>query len=286
MQERDFPSLYRSANDVSLRSQWSFLTALSLQLICLIIAAALSSLPQSSLFSTLQLVVLLSALGCSIFLFGARPERRWYAARAVAESIKTMAWRYACRAEPFQTSDADARTLFLQRIKTVLDQNKEVVKELTKFLGEAQITPLMDQIRTSTTEERTKIYVKDRIEDQLSWYAKKAEENQVRSSAFFWALVGTNFVAVVFAVTKVAGITLSFWPVDVLVAFATSFLSWMQAKKFAELASAYSLTAREICLLRENSQSKRTEAEFSAYVGDAEAAFSREHTQWIARRDQ
>ena len=59
----------------------------------------------------------------------------------------------------------------------------------------------------------------------------------------------------------------------------------MQAKRFSELASSYTLAAHEIALIREQSFLPKTETEFSLFVSDAENAFSREHTQWVARRD-
>ena len=77
----------------------------------------------------------------------------------------------------------------------------------------------------------------------------------------------------------------SIWPTDILVALAASVLSWMQAKRFSELAASYALAAHEIGLIREQAMLPGTDAEFSLFVGDAENAFSREHTQWVARQD-
>ena len=76
-----------------------------------------------------------------------------------------------------------------------------------------------------------------------------------------------------------------FWPTDVFVAASASLLSWMQAKRFSELASSYALAAHEIGLIRENSLQPIDDEDFSMFVGDAENAFSREHTQWVARKD-
>ena len=71
----------------------------------------------------------------------------------------------------------------------------------------------------------------------------------------------------------------------VFVAIAASLLSWMQAKRFSELAASYALAAHEIELIRQQSLLPSTDDEFSLFVDDAENAFSREHTQWIARKD-
>ena len=43
----------------------------------------------------------ISAFGCELALLILQPERTWYEGRAVAESVKTLAWRYSVCADPF-----------------------------------------------------------------------------------------------------------------------------------------------------------------------------------------
>jgi SMODS and SLOG-associating 2TM effector domain 1/SMODS and SLOG-associating 2TM effector domain 3 len=269
MQDEDFPALYRSTNELSLESQMHFFWAL---------------IPHWSI-AALQLLALLGALFCSIYLFSKRPDRYWYAGRAVAESIKTITWRYVCRAEPFQGDDVMARNDFQQRLKAIVDQNKDIVQAHTNHLDAPQITDVMAQMRAHPLEERKEIYADSRVKDQLTWYAKKAAFNKKTSNRFFWVLIATNAVAVLCAILRITFVQVSFWPTDIFVAAAASLLSWMQAKRFSELAASYALAAHEIGLIREQSLQPSTEEEFSLFVGDAENAFSREHTQWVARRD-
>ncbi|MCH9305572.1 SLATT domain-containing protein [Escherichia coli] len=94
-----------------------------------------------------------------------------------------------------------------------------------------------------------------------------------------------NTFAVICAVVRVANVDVPFWPTDIFVASAASILTWMQAKRFSELAASYSLTSHEIGLVKEEAKQPNTDEEFSVFVGDAENAFSREHTQWVARKD-
>lgn len=286
MREEDFPALYRSADDLSFESQTQFFRALKLHLILLVFAAILSVTSISHwAIAVLQLLALLGALSCSIYLFGRRPDRYWYAGRAVAESIKTITWRYVCRAEPFQGSDPKARTDFQQKLKAIVDQNKDVAQSLTNHLESPQITDVMAQMRARPLEERKTTYATSRIKNQLAWYAKKATFNKRTSNRFFWALIGTNAVAVIFSIFRIKFVNVSFWPTDIFIATAASLLSWMQAKRFSELAASYALTAHEIGLILEQSLMPSTDKEFSLFVGDAENAFSREHTQWVARKD-
>ncbi|MDG1083326.1 MAG: SLATT domain-containing protein [Planktotalea sp.] len=76
--------------------------------------------------------------------------------------------------------------------------------------------------------------------------------------------------------------TLVFDPMIVLV---TSALGWLQMKRHSELMASYNLTAHEIGIIKGNSEAAKTEEEFSNFINEAELAFSREHTQWVARRD-
>ena len=170
-------------------------------------------------------------------------------------------------------------------MKAIVDQNKDVAQVLTTHLDALQITDAMTEMRSRPLEERKSIYAASRINDQLTWYAKKAAFNRRTSNGFFWALIVTNAVAVLCAILRIKFVDISFWPTDIFVAIAASLLSWMQAKRFSELAASYALAAHEIGLIREQSLLPRSDNEFSQFVGDAENAFSREHTQWVARKD-
>jgi hypothetical protein len=286
MDENDFPALYRSADTLSLTSQNRFFRALKAHLFLLVCAAILSviNIPHWSV-AALQLLALLLALFCSIYLFGLRPDRYWYAGRAVAESIKTITWRFICRAEPFQASDAISRSKFQLKLKQIIEQNRDVAGALTDRLEAPQISNSMNRIRGLTLDERKEIYAKFRVADQHAWYAKKANLNRTTANRFFSALILINVLAVVGAILRIRFFEVPFWPTDVFVAGSACVLSWIQAKRFSELAVSYALTAHEIGIIKENSLQSQTDEEFSLFVGDAENAFSREHTQWVARKD-
>ncbi|EBT7445580.1 SLATT domain-containing protein, partial [Salmonella enterica] len=54
--------------------------------------------------------------------------------------------------------------------------------------------------------------------------------------------------------------------------------------KYNELAVSYFLTAHEIGDIKEQFNYISSENDFLEFVNNAEKAFSREHTQWLARR--
>ena len=72
---------------------------------------------------------------------------------------------------------------------------------------------------------------------------------------------------------------------DPLIVMVTSVLGWIQMKRHSELTASYNLAAHEIGIIKGNAESVKTEADFSDFVNEAELAFSREHTQWVARKD-
>lgn len=286
MKECDFPALYRSADTKSIISQRHFFRAIKLHLLVLVFAAIISvvNYPHWSV-AMCQLFLLLGALLCSIYLFSMRPDRLWYDSRALAESIKTITWRYVCRAEPFSKDDPEARSDFYDVLKKILQQNRETCQFLNGHLSQPQITDTMNEIRIKSLEERRLIYADTRIKDQLAWYSNKAEFNRKKSNMFFIMLIVTNSIAVMFSVLHIVRVDLSWWPTDIFVTAAASLLSWMQAKRYSELTASYTLAAHEISIINEQALQPATEHEFSLFVSNAENAFSREHTQWIARKD-
>ena len=73
-------------------------------------------------------------------------------------------------------------------------------------------------------------------------------------------------------------------PTDAIATAAGAVLTWLEAKKYNELESSYALAANEIDYIKAKAALVKTEQQFSEFVLSSEAAFSREHTQWVARR--
>ncbi|HJU06189.1 MAG TPA: DUF4231 domain-containing protein [Nitrospiraceae bacterium] len=267
MQPLDYPALYRSADELSLLSQHRFFRVLSLHLL-LLIAAAVLSVINSPIWeaAVTQVLIFLGALGCSVYLSAMRPDRYWYASRAVAESIKTLTWRFITRAEPFDTDEDIAASHFRQTLKAVIEQNRDVVRQLSTHLDGFQITDAMSAMRAAPMAERLRVYVTMRVTEQLIWYAKKSASNRKTSNLFFGMLITVNAIAVALAIARVKFPVAPFWPTPILIALAASLLSWMQAKRFSELASSYALAAHEISLIREQANSISSDSKLSKFV--------------------
>ncbi len=283
----DFPAIFRAADSHSLAQQKAFFFALAVELSLIVLATAISVLnvPWPSM-AIAQAVALFGALGSAIYLFSAKPDRHWYSARAVAESAKTLTWRYVTRAEPFHGDDQDARSHFGRILNAIVEQNRDVTRRFCTDLDGMQITHVMNTLRQSTFEERKSAYVVGRVVEQQSWYARKNTVNDCLAKRSFVVLSGCLAIAGILAICRVRFFDVPVWPTDVFVGLATAVLAWTQAKRFSDLAASYSLAAYEISVIRLQSESIQGPGALSRFVGDAENAFSREHTQWVARKDE
>jgi len=190
-----------------------------------------------------------------------------------------------CRAEPFDTDDATARADFRSRLQLIATQNSKVVERMSEFLGDAQVSEAMDRMRSADHATRVKVYAQDRIQDQQNWYVGKQKTNARRARISFGLLIVANALAVLFALLKIKYPAEPFWPTDLFLAIAGALLIWMQARRYSELSASYAVAATDISLFKDRLKTGISEADFSLFVGDAENAFSREHTLWVARQD-
>lgn len=133
-----------------------------------------------------------------------KPAERWYDGRALAESAKTLAWRYAVGADPFPVAlDAtEASDLLRERFAKI---GKGVSGRITITTPDPLVTSGMQALRGAAFTERREAYVKGRTEDQQRWYAKKAEVNRKCATGWRVALVSAEVVALVFASLRVFG---------------------------------------------------------------------------------
>lgn len=283
-----YPGLYNSADVASNEQQATFLRLIRAEYVLLFSASVLSlDLWPSKGYFGVYAAVFLCSMGILIFRSVTKPEQVWYQARALAESVKTLTWRFAMRAQPFDdTRAADARADFRKLMEGILDSNRHLGSALSGTdSASPQTTDEMMSIRDSPLEERKELYLQRRICEQRKWYEKKARSN--KRSAKTWMGLGVIAYALGFSfiVVRIAEPAMPGWPTEPLIVVAASLIGWTQIKKFNELASAYTLTAHEIGLTADLITDANSDEAFSAAVNEAELAFSREHTQWVARQN-
>lgn len=283
----DLPGLYQSADKASLAAQSNYFTSLRWYLSLLVVAAYISYLrPNDIVGAIFSASLFLVTLGILIFIRVKRPDDIWYNGRAVAESVKTISWRWMMRAEPYEDSEKIeiVSKQFINDLKAILDQNKSLSHALQSTTAvNDPISDVMKEVRVLSISDRLQIYVEQRIQNQANWYWLKSNFNKRRAQQWFWMSVALHASAISMLLYRIKDPSIS-PPVEVVATAAGAALTWLQAKKHNELNSAYSLAAHEIVLIKGESSSVRSERELSEFVVNSEGAFSREHTQWVARK--
>lgn len=286
--DRDtLPGLYQSANQASLDAQFWYFLGLRTYLALLVAAAFVSfAWPKSTYGALSSAALFLITLAILVGLRVKRPDETWFNGRAVAESVKTRAWRWCMRAEPYEDIDnlEIISRRFISDLKSILDQNRSLTESLPCERGiQEPISEAMKEIRNLNVDERLALYKKQRIDDQARWYSIKSQFNKRRAKQWFWVSVALHSLAILLLLYKimVPGLDL---PIEVVATGAGAVFTWLQAKKHNELSSSYSLAAHEIVLIKGEALSVKGEKDLSEFVFNSETAFSREHTQWAARK--
>lgn len=286
MNQSDYPALFLDSDNASNRYQAKFLRLIRGEYLTLFLAAVLSmSFLNGVVYYLLYAGVFVVGLVILITRAQSKPEQWWYRCRALAESVKTLTWRYMMRATPFSGESSQAKREFRDQLHAIFRENMETAKQITSdWSGNDQITRAMEDIRAKGLEERKAYYLEHRVEDQRGWYRRKSGANRSHADNWVWASGCCYVIAGAMALSRIALPGWPYWPIEPLIVVAASIVGWMQIKKFNELAAAYNVAAHEIGLITPLAEAATNDDLFSEFVNDAEKAFSREHTLWIARQ--
>lgn len=288
--ELRLPALYEAADGASIGAQRRYLRLMKLHMATLIAGAVAGAIsPQPGFFgqivATTAAAALVAAVVTALIIQNKAYERTWYGARAVAESVKTLAWRYAARAEPFDQGGPDeSDELLLKRFAEILQHGAALRIPLVGG-GGPQITEEMRRLRELPLDRRREIYLTHRIADQRSWYGDRAAASHIAERKLFTAVWVGNGAAVAAALSVVLWSTLPVNATGILTTAAAAGVAWLQLLRHQELAQSYSTAAQELAMIHESGARVTTERHFAAFAADAESAISREHTLWVARRD-
>lgn len=285
----DHPALFRAADRLALEAQQSAVRR-NAGYLTLVVVAAIGgvidiSFRDDSLHAGgfVSVIAFLGALLLGLATASKQPERQWYQGRAVAESVKSLAWCYAVAGEPFPISRADADALLANRFRQILAEIHEL--HLPAVSDTRQVTDKMRELRTAPLEQRRAAYMQGRVEDQCQWYARKAKLNRRRGNQWAAAAATASALGVVAGLMR----SVNAFDVDllgVLAAVAAGFSSWMQFRQHRTLSASYALAAQDLGLVRDAAAATSDEKTWASFVGDAEDAISREHTVWLARKSK
>lgn len=283
----EFPGIYKEADDISNRTQRNYLRLLKLFLSVLVLSSLLFSYFNDIWeIKIANAVISLLVLSLSFVFFLYDFQGIWYNARAVAESIKTSCWRYAMKADPYNIDDQQANSLLIDTMKRIVDMNQDFKKHITAcFSCNDQLPESLVNVRSLSFNDRLEYYYEKRIVDQNNWYKNKSQFNKAKSNLFFGILILLSIVISVFLFLSIDKSNKINYPVEVLLSMLSIVFTWVQTKKYKELNKSYALASYEIGFISSQKKKVKNEEQLSDFVSNTENAFSREHTQWIARKE-
>lgn len=285
MRDTDLPALFKAADRKAAEEQKRFLRLQKTELILLVAAAVLSEPSWSSqnlnILALLGVACLLGAILARVYAAFTHPERVWYDARAVAESTKTLAWQYAVGGEAFRIDDRRSKARFIDRLRA-LASRFEGLDIPAGGNSDAQITSAMEGLRQRDFAARRQVYRDNRVINQQQWYSQKANFNRTRARWWGRGLLGAEILATVLGLLRGLGTFDVDWA-GIFAAAAAAILAWRQTKQHESLAEAYAVTSHDVAALAAKLDGV-SEEDWPTLVHDSEAAFSREHTVWLARR--
>ena len=232
----DLPQMYRNASDKSGEAQKIFLFWNVVNYIALALGALVVALKKWIPYAPVISAVLLAAGAALTFsLRKSRLEQRWYRCRAVAESVKTLSWRYMMCAAPYNhTLDLEAASRLLNNVLHQI-ANEEPEAEAPEA---TEVTEKMQAMRSRLVIERLKAYMDLRIGKQKKWYSKESKKNAKKAEIFLYIAAGTQVLALIFSLLLIPYETELPDLVGVFSAVSASFLAWMQLKRHEEIGRA------------------------------------------------
>ncbi|HCM1973825.1 TPA: DUF4231 domain-containing protein [Salmonella enterica subsp. salamae serovar 52:z:z39] len=282
----DYPGLYDFSDEKSSKYQVCFFRLLLVEYLLLLLVSVVGLLKKDHIIEVTYAVIFCMLLIIMLYRNHIKHEQKWYKYRALAESIKTISWRYCMKTPPFNSEEKESVDKFIATVGELVNDNNYISDEIDeKYAKKDKITIDMHMLRTLSYDERKQYYYDNRIVEQREWYLRKATYNKKISRRWTYligSIYGISVIIVMLNAMNIEGIP--DFPVDPVTTLAASIIGWAQIKKYNELAVSYFLTAHEIGDIKEQFNYVTSEVDFLEFVNDAEKAFSREHTQWLARR--
>lgn len=288
MEPSDYPPLKVSSDKASRRAQVFYLSFFGLQLALFAlvsIAGAFSRLisdtdRQKALFLWVAIFLALGIV-VSLVVRDRKFDKVWFDGRAVAESAKTLSWRFMMQSEPLgkACSEVDLITE-LDRVRTWRPGLSEQI-----VTGGSSATERMRTVRAAEWKERRAFYAAFRAREQQHWYTRNAQRNRTYKETWYWSILVLQLGACGFALAASRVGPPAVNATGILMTLSASAAAWNLARRHEELSNSYSLAADELAKIYDLIRLASTENEFLKLVDQGEEAISREHTMWCARRN-
>ncbi len=237
-------------------------------------------------FAIAAAVSLLASIVCKIIARIKQYDHIWFHCRALAESAKTITWRYIVGVPPYDitVSLADADRTLIAELDEIRKARPSVTEELAKFPCESdRITSAMRQSRHLGFADRRRLYLDKRLRDQAHWYKLKARTNYNAGEKVFWWTISIQILALITGVTAII-IPKTPNALAFLVSATAGIVAWGEMKRYRDLTQSYTVAADDLVSAVAVWDHITDEAELQRRVIQTEEAISREHTMWCAKR--
>lgn len=311
--EIEYPALYVSASEASKRGKfWHLrLTALELGLVLigLLVAVVAAVLVQpvpipvahqplvnhADLGLNIAAIAIVgSFLGATLIKLIGRTttfDEDWFAGRAVAEAVRSEAWRYMVKDDTYRGRDADDR--FADKIRALLERTRDIRSGVDHLPARPlQITSSMRQVRNLDLAGRRDAYVTQRLGEQSRWYASKSAGHSFRATVWFWMAIVFQLLAAVSAVFALHLVELEtqsqilLRTMSLFGSLAIAFTAWTQLNRDEQLARSYAFSVQELSLVTGDAERAKSDRALAAAVTSGESVIGRENRAWLAKRGE
>jgi SMODS and SLOG-associating 2TM effector domain 1/SMODS and SLOG-associating 2TM effector domain 3 len=283
-----YPELRDAADRASSSAQKKFMWFQRLQLVALVIAAALAGWSpvtehQRKSIAIFTFVAMGIGLAFSLALQFGEFDDHWFRCRAYAENMKSAAWKFAMTPEQLSSN---AESLYLEEMENLRRRLPGEDAAILRYGHPGpSITDTMRAVQALDLGGRTSLYKKYRVEDQVKWYSDNSKSNQDRETFWYWVIFASQAVGVILAGLQIS-YSARYNSVGLVAAGASAFVAWLRVKRFSDLSITYAVAARDLRMICDQNRAIESEKAFSEFVTATEAAISREHSMWLARRDK
>lgn len=287
--ETDYPALYLAADAAATDAERAFVLLSRIELGLLILAAGVGAaisfvgVVGNRIVAACVAILLLGAVIVRSVSRASNPSKRWFEGRAIAESVKTLAWKYMACSSPLTHALEHADDAFTELLGDVIGEHSALPmpRTVTSESLPQQITPAMRHIRSLSFEARRATYLEQRVRDQLRWYSRRAREHKRVSDRWFVIGVVAEMAALAYAVLLVATPS---WPnvIGLFSTFTAASATLARLRGDNEVSQRYGLAAQELAMIQHRLENSTTHT-FSERVMEAEGAISREHKMWAVK---
>ena len=239
-----------------------------------------------------------------------RWERIWCRSRAVAEQIRSLSWTYMMGVTPVVETGGKADGMPAAKakveaaIRLIREEWVQAVNAETRLPATgSEVNDRMDEVRGRPHANRVRLYLNDRVNDQINWYRNKAGFNRERRLIFLAIAVlcelGAAGISVALLVhlakpspgdaglqTALKYLLTFVWP---CLAGATAASGWAGFRRYGELAITYQRSAEQLAAIRVDIERLTEDSEpnrqaFAGRVRECEELLTRENAIWFSRR--